>query len=401
MPTGKVPIPLTHIDDEPLVSLCVNQDWIPAIIAMVWPAKYPEFWGGTLNENRRARLEIQNLLVLLGEVGECDVSGCCLDLYVIQRVNPSTGMVEVSTDNGQHWQPQPGGLPTVIVEPVPPVTSGIASNTCDAATNIMTQIGGWITHVTNDFDTAIDIFAFGSAVIAAIADAILLILSAGTLTLIEAEIITALGAAITGAWLAGKEIFSGYWTDANKKIIRCALYENIGSDGAFTDAGFSAFWADCNTKLPGAIAKTLFIGFLSSIGRQGLNAMAASGTSSGADCTDCVSGCTLSVWSIYPSDADHYGVISSTDEGTGVITISTTNINTDGSYYILMQTDDDNHCCQILGFNNDVHPTGQAFTDCGTPRATALTDHAPTCVNTILYSSPAPFTIELILGGCP
>ncbi len=291
MPIGTIEVPVTHVTDEPTICIPVNVDWIPAVLAMVSPARYPEFWAGTLSENRRARLEVQNLIYLISNGGFCDMATCCTPPYIIQRINPETGMVEISTNNGDSWQPKPDGLPTVIVEPAPPVDNGVAATKCDAAQNAETQIEGWITHVTNDFDTAVDIFAFGSAVIAAIADAVLLILSAGTLTLIEAEIITAIGAAITGAWLAGKTIFSNYWTDDVKHQILCSLFNNIGDNGSFTDAQFSAFWADMNLHLPGAIAKMLFMGFMSSIGRQGLNAMAASGNSSGSDCVSCTPDC--------------------------------------------------------------------------------------------------------------
>ncbi len=393
MPIGTIEVPVTGVMDEPTICIPVNVDWIPALLAMVSPARYPEFWAGTLAENRRARLEVQNLIYLISNGGLCDMSTCCIPPYIIKKIDPETGMIVISPDNGSTWQPAPGGLPTYIVEPVPPVTSGVASTQCDAANNVQAQLLGWITHVTNDFDTAVDIFAFGSAVIAAIADAVLLILSAGTLTLIEAEIITAIGAAITGAWLAGKTIFSNYWTDPIKAKILCAIYTHIGSDGAFTDAGFSDFWNDMNTNLPGAIAKMLFMGFLSSVGRQGLNAMAASGVSSGTDCSSVCPTCDLSNWTLnvgtlVSSDAVSWTVDAAFNGSAYVVSGQTPHVS---PYDI---------CCHVAlaavsGSPN--FPFGQI--DCGNDNANPANIIFPlgntTAMNYFFIDSSAPFTAKL------
>ncbi len=292
MPIGTIEVPVTHVTEEPTICIPINVEWIPAILAMVSPARYPEFWAGTLAENRRARLEVQNLIYLISNGGFCDMTTCCIPPYIIHRTNPDTGMVEISLDNGATWQPPPNSLPTVINEPIPPVTSGIAGTKCDAATNIQTQMEAWVSHVTSDFDTAVDLFAFGTAVILAITDAVLIIASAGILSLIETEILTAIGSAIALAFSAGKTVFSDYWTDAVKKKLLCITLDHIGDDGSFTDATFSDAWNDFNTNMPGGVAKILFMGFLSSIGRQGMNNMASSGTSSGADCSICTD-CTV------------------------------------------------------------------------------------------------------------
>ncbi len=355
MPIGKVPIPVTHVTDEPLVSICVNKQWVPAIMAMVTPARYPEFWGGTLEENRRARLEVQNLLIEMSETGECSMSVCCTDAYVTQRINPTTGMVEISTDNGATYQPAPNSLPTMIVEPVPPVTSGVAGAKCDAVQNVMTQIEAWITHVTNDFDTATDIFAFGVGVVSAIADAVLLILSEGALTTIEGGILAAIAAAVAAVYAGGKTLFSNYWTDDVKKTIKCDLYDAIGDDGSFTDATFSAYWNQVNLDLPGAVAKMLFMGFMSSTGRQGLNAMAASGRSSGSTCSECTDLCALDNW--------HTGLGTETSRTDTTITMNSEFVSGSGSY-AQITTDDPSLCCKVEaslgeGFNIAYIPCGQ------------------------------------------
>lgn len=291
--TGKpIQPPSVHPDDEPLVSICINEQWIPYLIGMVWPARYPEYWGGTLEENRQARKDVLTLMAMLGSDKECsDMNNCCVDPVIIYKVDPTTGQVVQSTDNGTTWTPSSQNLSSVIVTPVPPVTSGVADNKCDAAQNVATQIDEWITQVGNDFDTATTLLEFGIAVCEAILAAVLVILSAGLLTPIEALILPTLGAALAACWGVGKTVFNDYWTDDVKKTIRCAFYHHIGTNGSFSDAQFSAAWNELNASLPASPAKMLFMGFLSSSGTAGVNAMAASGKSHDSDCSECNNDC--------------------------------------------------------------------------------------------------------------
>jgi len=269
---------------------------------MLWPARYPEYWGGTLEENRTARKDVLTLIAMFQEQGECGMANnCCPEPYIIQRVDPTTHLVQVSSDNGTTWTPQPGGLPTYIVEPPPPITAGTVSTKCDAANNAMDNVQAWIDHVTNDFDTATSILSFAGAVLEAILVAVVTILSLGTLTAVEAAVLPIIGAACAAAFAAGKTAFVDYWTSDNKEKILCAFFCTIGDDGSFTDAQFTEAWNKINTNLPGNPAKNLLLGFLTSVGRQGLNNMAAQGTNSGTDCTlcdcDCMDNCT-DTWTV-------------------------------------------------------------------------------------------------------
>ena len=53
---------------------------------------------------------------------EDGMSDCCTEPAIIRRVNPETGVIEESTNNGGTWKPASGGLIPYIVEPIPPVT---------------------------------------------------------------------------------------------------------------------------------------------------------------------------------------------------------------------------------------------------------------------------------------
>jgi len=214
-------------------------------------------------------------------------SNCCTPPAITIRINPTTGLPEQSTDNGTTWTPAAGGLQSVIVEPIPPVTSGTSNDSCDAATNLAGQVDVWISQVETDFDTAVSLLEFAIGVLEAILVAVVTVLSAGTLTAVEAAVLPLLGAALFATWGAGKAAFSAYWSTDNRDQVLCAAACTIGDDGSFTDAQFTAFFNRCNTRLPPSPAKMLFMGFLSSVGRQGLNAMAATGLSSSSDCSEC------------------------------------------------------------------------------------------------------------------
>lgn len=292
----------------------------------------------------------------------CKNNDCCQEPAVIKRVNPDTGNVEQSTDGGVTWTPASGGLQSVIVKPVPPVTSGVAATKCDAATNVSGQVDVWIDQVSNDFTTAITLLEFGTAVLEAILVAVVTILSLGTLTAVEALVLPTIAAALYAAWGAGKTVFDDYWTTEIKDDILCAAYCNISDDGSFTDAQFSAFWTGVNTQLPPGPAKMLFMGFLSSVGAPGLNAMAATGMSADSDCSDCPCAPCIDGWAwpiSYVAQGAGYTVTDTTIEADATL---------DGGFYYWVLQYTGVSCCNVV-VTGDFDPITTAFCagiPCGT-----------------------------------
>lgn len=275
----------------------------------------------------------------MSELNDCEdgMGKCCVPPVITRRINPETGLIEQSLDGGATWQPSTDTLQSVVVEPIPPVTSGTSATKCDAATNFAGQIDVWIDQVSNDFTTAESLTAFATAVFEAILAAILIALSAGTLTGIAAVVIPTLGAALAAAWGAGKVVFDAYWTTDVKDKILCAAFCKIGDDGSFTDAQFSAMWGKINTDLPASPAKMLLMGFLSSVGRQGANAMAATGMSADADCSDCEC--------VPPNCGNKWHAIQGT-----ILSHTDTDVTVEAgfdgaNYYSEIQTDSSSECC--------------------------------------------------------
>jgi len=401
MPIGNIPVPPENIESEPTVQICINKGWANVLIGQIWGLRYPEAWGGTLEENRRARGEIKNLINMLMGDEECgSMSKCCVEVAITFRISVTTGMIEQSADNGATWQPAAGGINQYIVEPIPPVTNGTAGTKCDAATNLSGQVEQWITQVSGDFDTATSLLEFAEALILAIAGAVLTILSAGALSAVEALLLSALGAAIIAMWGAGKAVFDAYWTTENKDKILCAAYCNIGDDGSFTDAQFSAFWNDCNSQLPPSPAKMLFMGFLSSVGRQGVNAMAASGIAADADCADCI--CFPSCaddWEIRGDLVDYCTIV---ERGEDFITLNAHTPLSNGVYYADIRSPNLSTCCYFDHYEDiSGSVAGIAATECGqdlAPVGGLWTGH---CIWILQPQGSAAFTAKFFLTECP
>lgn len=331
----------------------------------------------------------------------CKNNDCCQEPAIIKRVNPDTGNVEQSTDGGATWTAAPGGFPSVIVQPVPPVTSGVAATKCDAATNVSGQVDVWINQVSNDFTTATTLLEFGLAVIGAIAAAVLTVLTDGVLLPLAAQVMAVLGAALAAVWGVGKTVFDDYWTTDIKDSILCAAYCNISDDGSFTAAQFTAFWNEVNGSLPPSPAKMLFMGFLSSVGQAGLNAMAASGMAADADCSDCP--CA--------SCADHMRLETTVFGGGEIIartsdsvTVRTTDLG--GRNQICIWTGNVDRGCSMIAFEV-VEGAFSDFID-GIHVGTALAPgnisfHITTeCCNTFItwVDGGAPFAIKFTFDGC-
>lgn len=216
--------------------------------------------------------------------------GCCCDTteqVILHQVNPTTNQLEISTDGGETWTPDPESpINTVVTAWPPPVTTGISNTKCDAATNGKQHIEDLIAGTSVWLETAGTVFELAVGVCTALL-ALITAASGFTLAAPAAALATAIWAAGAAALEIGKAAFDAYWDSIERDKITCALYCNIGEDGAFTDAGYAAFISDWSQN---AIPSPAFNVVLSSIkagGVKGLNNLCAYGASADEDCSDC------------------------------------------------------------------------------------------------------------------
>jgi len=407
-------IPIPDVIDPPesmSVTLCIpkNRDHLAAFFGALYSLTEWNSWqqNGTTDGKELAAVWWRYFLSWDRNMSdiECEagMGKCCVDPQIIKRINPTTGQVEQSSDGGSTWTPPSDGWPTVIVQPVPPVTSGVAATKCDAATNVGGQVQVWIDHVINDFDTATTLLEFGLALVAAIAAAVLAVLTDGLTIPLIAPTMAALGAALAAVWAVGKTVFEDYWTTEIKDSITCAAFCCIGDDGSFTDAQFSCFWNKCNSTLPPSPAKMLFMGFLSSVGTAGLNAMAASGMSADADCEDCI--CFDDCAAKFNIMAAGYGII--VERGDGFIIADSQLGGSNG--YLIINTGDKDSCCVVSALEtlSGTEPTLTGWTDCGVeptlgvPQHVGLYGYGSYCINYFQLQSEGNFRVKITIAECP
>lgn len=404
MPIGTVQPNPEHPDDPPYVCLKINKSWVSYLIGALAPLKYPEYWSGTLEENRQARWDTNNLIDQLMTAVECEdemvtVNCCCEDKVVIERVNPITLQIEISIDGGETWGEKPGGLSTIVTEMPPPVTSGVSANKCEAAGNGRAHIEDLIQNVHDAKTGDLSLTDFIIAIATGIMGLIALWLSAGALALAVVEIFTAIFAAIHGVREMDIGAFDAYWTTDERHKILCALYCTIGEDGRFTSEQYSSFMSRWKADAVGGDAFEGVYAQVQVIGRTGLNNLCAYGEGAGTDCSDCDCGCDPTIWQI--GNVPGFNVTGTIDE-VGVDFIIASTALFDGFYYLTLITADPDLCCCVTEFEmvSGELPPGNRI-PCGSEQVVGNILGEPlTCleagqVNYLAWQSATPFTVKI------
>lgn len=392
---SKEPLPVitVHPEDEPLVCLQINEHWIPYIIGALWPMKFPEYWAGTLDENRNARRDAVNLIAIFEQALEdCGMSNGCCDgsdilITVLTRVTID-GKIQISIDNGATWHDNPKA-PYVTTPQLPPyIATNPGTNKCDVASNVWEQM-----HVTAEnfktyyatLSTLKDILA---AMVGALAEAILAILDApdAALSLIPAIIEWA-----KNAFTLTPEEYNALFTEEAWNRMLCILYCNTPDDGSYEETDFLNILADCAT-IPGGdgfqTVGEIFKGMIKFWQVSGLNTIASTGTVHGADCSDCDCECS----------ADNYAV----DGARGIeLSRTATSITVQavllgGQYEAAVRVNEGFSCCHITAtatvgtLGSGVwNACADGYHDPYTNGGTALDK-----LNSILFASLAPLTVQ-------
>lgn len=171
-----------------MVCLAINVDWIPVLLGLLQPYRYPEHWTGTLEENRDARRKVIDLLAILADAteGNCmavkDVrmNGCLLQITTDGSSWITVGDLSGCAipgpkgdkgDKGDQGIPGPPGQCTGLCGPSAPQREPGESGAgvrCGVAINISKYLRNKIIEIYTDGDDAIDGLANGTTVAAAV-----------------------------------------------------------------------------------------------------------------------------------------------------------------------------------------------------------------------------------------
>lgn len=217
--------------------------------------------------------------------------GCGETQVILRRINPETGQMEMSTDGGVFWTPDPEDPRTsaVVMPPAVPLSS---PDKCGAAMSINIGFSSMITQlIAQKNESATD--AEQAAVIASVLTGIFGTPVGAAITLIFGSVVS---------WLisADAEAMAAAFTEITFDQLRCALFCTILENGTYDDASFAALLAKVGTDVSDAYAKQAITGIFTGLKPVGLNNWAAQRYGAGADCSDCScdEGCDLDAWEI-------------------------------------------------------------------------------------------------------
>jgi len=370
-------------------SFCLTIPQVEAILAfsefMTWKTRWESISNTEISQLAITKFT-NDLRVRL-------MSGCCDDgsTVVLQRINPDTGILEVSTDGGVTWNPS-NNDPRVggIVFP-PPVTSGIAATKCDAANNIVVRFISIVTQIVADKDAN----KTNAEVSTGIASALAAIFGGG----VFGAIVAIFGGVISLFLAADEAAIVAAFDSTTWNQFLCAVYCSIGSDGSFDDTSLASLLTQIPIKVASSYAVDCLTGLVRIGGVKFVNNAAAQGSSHDTDCSSCdpCDACT----NIDSFNASLPGTLGSVTTRTGAY------IEVAAEYYsgyvaYVAQIDsgaDHSVCCNLSDFvcqTEGVVPNVY-MEECGSDSAVAaVVNHS---VHLVWGQATVPFTIRFYFDG--
>ncbi len=243
MPSGTIIPPSENLFDPPYVCLRINACWLPAISAMVHPAVYPEFWAGTLEQNRYGRQQARALVNYLLEAEECNVSDCCHDQFApIYTTDADHADLLVSWDNGVTSGIDPTDARLLGFQPPPPVGT-VKDTKCDAASGVVNGLKDMQAHFATLCSEATSLTGFVTGVLTLLAT-----LLGGP---IGAALAGFLSLIIVGIWNIGCAAYNDLFTDERWDTVLCIIYCRMDEGGHISAQGWHDIIQDIRAQLPG------------------------------------------------------------------------------------------------------------------------------------------------------
>ena len=324
------PIPIDTVCDAPLVCVSFSAAFIPYLLGLLEIYRWEESFS---SEQEKSAGLFRDLMEELAMSCGCD---CNVSVVVQTRIT-LTGRLEISTDGGETWKPDPNDPINSIPLLPPPVTSGVSANKCDAASNGKQHIQDLIAGISANLDTALSVFDLAVSIAGLALEIAIVIITGGEAAWeLAPQIIALVGLIWSGAralFELGKTGFDAYWTTDETDKILCALYCSIGEDGQFTDAQFEAFMSRWIADATPSIAFNMLTSAIRGIGAKGLSQYCSYGESADSDCSACECHCDLSLWEVrrgtLVSQSATEIVIDAEDiEGSSVIEVKSNDIAT-------------------------------------------------------------------------
>lgn len=347
-----------------------------------------------LKQGREAATVWRKIVSCVREDLNMSDCGCGDDKPTNSRINPETGLYEVSFDGGITWEPAPQDDPRSSGTIFPPVAGDPGDELrCTAANSAL----GYLQEVqAAEYDGLVNN--------ATIADFILLLTGfLGAIGIFFAFIPAAIAAMLAfvvnffGHQIAAD--FLAAFTEAKWDELFCILFCHMEDDGSFTVAGWQAVKDDLDNDVADYALGWMY-NHINLIGQVGLtNAARASyaGTRECDEC-DCDNNCAEK-YQIYNEDV-FYGTIL--EYGTNFIIVET-----GGTGFMTLEAINPSDCCYVnsIEFLSGTG-AGSAFRVCGDETAPPWTAATPIgqCANIIEVQFTTGYPggqVKIFLDECP
>lgn len=292
---AKIPLPESFPADEPLEQICLNHDWVIALIGWMERFELPAAWDSDdLEDISRKALMLTEMFVKADE-GGC--MSCCCKTPTNQRLNANFEL-EVSYDGGQIWQSGNGEDPrytSPLFPPLPETEPDLLR--CQMANSIVVEIQKQQAAdlLRKQQDAAGAEFAEGL-----IAFLIALGIITGGLT----AALAAIGAFLASLFASLTALeFENAFSESVWDTLLCYLYCNMQNDGTFTESDWNNIQNLVKSDLGGIAGDWLHL-VISSMGPVGLANAGRKGNPGTRDCDLC--DCDLTWCYEWRYDADDH-----------------------------------------------------------------------------------------------
>jgi len=388
------PPPIASVCDEPLTTVTFSCALIPYIMGILEVYRYADSFTGTTEEKAIAVGVMRQLMEVFA------MSGCgCDDKVIIHRINPETGELEISENDGATWTTDPESIYTKATVVVPLGGEDGDVKKCEAANNVIEHLmdlqleyAGYIGEINTITDMLIAVVVAGVALLFAG------VVAAALITLITPILSKAFEVArmLVGTTTAA---YNAMFTEEAWTVTRCILYCNVSEDGSFSDAAWAVVQSELKSQLGSGTtdAGANLASMVDVWGRVGLNNSARIGSGTEGNCDDCVCGnACAEKYQVYNLD-EYYGEILEYGENFIIAACGS-------GGYLTLEAINYNDCCYVNALEVLTGTgSGSAFEVCGAEPVIPWIGATPVgqCASIIECQFSVNGTMKIYLDNCP
>ncbi len=257
-------------------SYCLTDAQVQMILAIV------DFYGwSTRWFSSSGLIDQQTITDLQSGLVEALMDGCCEEPILGTIFDPATGEMQVTRDGTTYTPAQDEGLdPRYTAPSYPPLVPVEGEDIkCRAASNVIADMKDKVEEIADQLETGLDIVAL----VTELATIVLASLVAPEALPIFVPIFIALGQAILSV---AKTAYLDAFTNEVYDDLLCILFDDVGSDGTYSESNFLSILTDIDSKFTGNIALT-FSSTIKGWGVNLLNNKARIGAAALEDCAAC------------------------------------------------------------------------------------------------------------------